>query len=168
MNDATLPSDHGGPLRMLIPNIYGMKNAKWVTNITLTDSEDFKGYWEQQGWDNTATIHTELAITSPSDNNSVKAGVVTTVRGYAFAGNRDIKKVEVSTDGGTTWQEATVKAPLSKNSWSLWSYDWTAIAGGHTLMVRATDSTGKLQIATKSDTFPAGSSGWHSINVTAA
>lgn len=168
MNDVPLPSDHGGPLRMLIPNIYGMKNAKWVTSVTLIDTEDYKGFWEQQGWDNTATIHTESAITSPSDTSSLATAKPVTVRGYAFAGERGIQKVEISTDGGTSWNTAKTKEPLSPNSWVLWSYDWTpAATKSYTLVVRATDKTGAVQTSINADTFPAGSSGWHRITVNA-
>jgi DMSO/TMAO reductase YedYZ molybdopterin-dependent catalytic subunit len=153
---------------MLIPDIYGMKNAKWVTNITLIADENFKGYWEQQGWDNTATIQTESSITSPTNNQSVTAGQVNTLRGYAFAGQRGIQKIELSTDGGLHWNNVTFKEPLSRNSWVLWHYDWTpATAASYNLVVRATDKTGEQQVAKKADSYPAGATGWHSITVTA-
>lgn len=170
MNEVALPSDHGGPLRMLIPNIYGMKNAKWVASIELVGDPNYKGYWEQQGWDNTATIHTVSAITSLADSQSVKAGQATTIRGYAFAGERGITKVELSTDGGQTWNQTTLKPPLGDNSWSLWHYDWTPAPATQTydLVVRATDKTGQLQTSVQADTFPAGASGWQHLSVVAA
>lgn len=170
MNDVPLPSDHGGPLRMLIPNIYGMKNAKWVTSIELVGDPNYKGYWEQQGWDNTATIHTVSAVTSLSGNQTIKAGQVTTVRGYAFAGERGIAKVEFSTDGGQTWSEATVKPPLGDNSWVLWHYDWTPAptTQAYDVTVRATDKTGQVQSSVSADTFPAGASGWEHLSIVAA
>jgi DMSO/TMAO reductase YedYZ molybdopterin-dependent catalytic subunit len=170
MNDSPLPDDHGGPLRLLIPNIYGMKNAKWVTNISLIDDANYEGYWQQQGWDNTAIINTESAITFPSDNQSVKAGQATIIRGFAFAGERGVQKVEVSTDGGQTWNQANLKEALSPNSWALWNYSWTPATSNksYTILVRATDKTGTLQTSTQADTFPSGSSGWHTIVVTAS
>ncbi len=168
MNDVALPNDHGGPLRLLVPNIYGMKNAKWLTGLTLTDDSNYRGFWAQQGWDNLAIIHTESAITSPGDNNTVKAGETSTIRGYAFAGSRGIQKVELSTDGGKTWNEAKVKEALSPNSWALWNYDWKPDAAAnksYTLVVRATDKTGAVQTSSQADSFPAGANGWHTIVV---
>ena len=169
MNDAAVPNDHGAPLRMLIPNIYGMKNAKWVTSITLTDNADYKGFWQQQGWDNTANIHTESTITYPADNQNVNVGQSLTVRGYAFAGERGIKRVEISTDGGQSWNDAVIKDALSPNAWALWHYDWNVGAGqkDYNLVVRATDKTGAVQTSSKTDSYPSGASGWHNILVSA-
>ncbi len=169
MNDAPVPNDHGAPLRMLIPNIYGMKNAKWVTSITLTDNADYKGFWQQQGWDNTANIHTESSITFPADNQNVNVGQTLTVRGYAFAGERGVKRVEISTDGGQSWNDAAIKAALSPNSWALWHYDWQIGPSqqDYRLVVRATDKTGASQTSSKADSYPSGASGWHNIGVSA-
>jgi DMSO/TMAO reductase YedYZ molybdopterin-dependent catalytic subunit len=166
MNGAPLTTDHGYPARMLIPNIYGMKNAKWLTGITLIDS-DFAGFWQQQGWDNTATIHTESSIVSPADNSTLPGGQATTLKGFAFAGTRNIEKVEISTDGGQTWQAATIKPRLGPNSWTLWRYDWTPPAGakGYILQVRATEEGNVLQTFREADPFPSGSSGYHTISL---
>lgn len=169
MNDGPVPSDHGAPLRMLIPNIYGMKNAKWVTSITLTDNADYKGFWQQQGWDNTANIHTESTITYPADNQNVDAGQTLTVRGYAFAGERGVKRVEISTDGGQNWNDAPIKEALSPNAWALWHYDWKIGPSqqDYKLVVRATDKTGASQTSSKADSYPSGASGWHNIAISA-
>lgn len=166
MNGAPLTTDHGYPARMLIPNIYGMKNAKWLTGITLIDT-DFAGFWQQQGWDNTATIHTESSIVSPADGDTVPGGKTTTLKGIAYAGSRNIEKVEISTDAGMTWNTATIKPRIGQNSWTLWRYDWTPPAGskGYILQVRATEQGGVLQNVKQADPYPSGSMGYHTISL---
>jgi DMSO/TMAO reductase YedYZ molybdopterin-dependent catalytic subunit len=166
MNGAPLTPEHGYPLRALIPDIYGMKNAKWIKEITLVDTE-YEGYWQKQGWDNPAVIKTQSSITFPVENAEVRSGERITVRGLAFAGQRGVSKVEVSSDGGKSWQEARVKPALGQNSWQLWHFDWTSQGAGKNvrLQVRATDSSGKLQTSELAEPFPDGSSGYHYIDV---
>ncbi len=169
MNGQQLTDDHGYPARMLIPDIYGMKNAKWVTSITVIDTE-FDGFWQKQGWDNKAQIQTESAITFPFDGGQIGAGKAVTLKGFAFAGARGIKKVEVSTDNGNSWLEATVKPPLSDTSWAIWRADWTVPGGSknYVLKVRATDGTGAVQTSQRADSFPSGATGYHTISVKAS
>ena len=170
MNDVTLPDDHGAPVRMLIPNIYGMKNAKWVQSMTIVADADYKGFWEKQGWDNEATIHTVSAIVAPTDvaNYRFMVGQEVALRGYAYAGNRGIERVEVSADGGQTWNAAKKKAPISGNAWTLWQYNWTPQAAQeYVLKVRAFDGTGTPQSTQVAETFPAGASGLQSVTVRA-
>ena len=84
--------------------------------------------------------------------------------GIAFAGDRSISKVEVSTDGGKTWSLAYLKAPKSRTSWALWGYTWTPQQPGtYTIMVRATDGTGNTQTARRTDPYPNGATGYHSV-----
>jgi hypothetical protein len=98
----------------------------------------------------------------------VPHGVPTTIAGVAFAGDRGVSKVEVSTDKANTWAPATLRAPLSGNSWVLWSFDWTPPAtGSYNVIVRATDGDGNLQTESVADPFPSGATGWHYVNVTA-
>jgi DMSO/TMAO reductase YedYZ molybdopterin-dependent catalytic subunit len=168
MNGAPLTDKHGYPLRMLIPDIYGMKNAKWVTSITLVDDANYQGFWQKQGWENLAVIKTQSSIVYPSDNARLKKDEAVTVRGIAFAGARGIQKVEVSFDNGQTWQTAKTKEPLSPFSWVLWNLDWTPAANANTrptIKVRATDKTGTLQERAETPPFPAGAGGWHTISV---
>ncbi len=168
MNGKPLTDDHGFPARMLIPDIYGMKNAKWVTSITLVDT-DYLGFWQKQGWDNGAQIKTQSSITFPIEADDVKAGQKVTLKGIAFAGARGIKKVELSTDNGANWAEATIKPSLSDTSWALWRVEWNVPSGAknYTLKVRATDGTGAAQSSSKDEPFPSGSSGYHTINIKA-
>ncbi len=167
MNDAPLTNDHGFPARMLIPNIYGMKNAKWLTSVSLIEG-DFEGFWQKQGWDNDATIHTESYIVAPADTSTVKAGEKVMLKGVAFAGSRKIEKVEISFDNGQHWMEATSKERLGQNAWTLWRMEWTPQAGqpkNYVLKVRATEEGGKVQSPQKLDPFPSGSAGYHTISI---
>lgn len=164
MNDAMLPNEHGFPLRAIVPGIYGMMNAKWITEIEVTD-QAYLGYWQERGWSNDARIKTTSIIYYPTSN--VQVNTTTPIAGVAFAGDRGISKVEVSTDGGNTWNEAMLKSPRSPYSWVLWAYEWKQPATGTTnITVRATDGEGQLQDPTVSQPFPNGASGYSSIQVT--
>jgi DMSO/TMAO reductase YedYZ molybdopterin-dependent catalytic subunit len=164
MNGAPLPTNHGSPLRLLVPGIYGEKNVKWINRIEPVNY-DFLGFWQKVGWTNVGTIHTNARIDVPSDG-AVLALEVTPVGGVAFAGNRGIKRVEVSVDGGKTWADAELRPALSPLTWVLWTYDWhPAKAGAYPLVVRATDGAGALETEVATDNFPDGPTGRHSITV---
>jgi DMSO/TMAO reductase YedYZ molybdopterin-dependent catalytic subunit len=162
MNGAALTQKHGYPARLLVPGIYGMKNCKWITQVELVN-DDFKGYWESQGWSDVAHYQTLSRIDYP-DSNRIPAKPIY-VGGVAFAGDRGIKRVEVSTDGGNTWNEAALRRPMAKYTWTLWTYPWLPKEGTYTLKVRATDGTGQVQPADIQDTFPDGATGYHTIQV---
>jgi DMSO/TMAO reductase YedYZ molybdopterin-dependent catalytic subunit len=163
MNDELLPSEHGFPLRAIVPGIYGMMNAKWITEIEVTD-QVYLGYWQERGWSNDAKIKTTSLIYYPAPGAQVSSD--TPIAGVAFAGDRGIIKVEVSTDGGGTWNEAVVKKPRSPYSWMLWAYEWTpSDRGNHVIVVRATDGTGQLQDPSTRPNFPDGATGYHSVEV---
>ncbi|HEY6875920.1 MAG TPA: molybdopterin-dependent oxidoreductase [Candidatus Dormibacteraeota bacterium] len=164
LNGEPLPVAHGYPARILIPGRYGMKGPKWINEVNLVDHES-GGYWEQQGWDHNAVVRTMSRIDVPHDGDIVKSSGLD-IAGVAFAGRRGISKVEVSTDGGTSWNAALLTAPLSPLTWVLWDFQWTPSSeGSYHLVVRATDGTGALQDKTDSDSYPDGASGWHDIHV---
>ena len=95
---------------------------------------------------------------------SFKVGETAELRGMAFGGDRGISRVEISDDGGDTWNEAKITKPGTKISWSLWSYAWTPDEEGDTkLVVRATDGEGKLQISEYRDQVPDGATGLHHV-----
>src|SRR5205814_6274117 len=100
MNGKTVPQEHGYPARMLVPNIYGMKNVKWIRTIEVTNY-DFLGYWQQQGWSDSAAINTNTRIDLPGRNVRWTGGEIV-IGGIAFAGSRGIGKVEISPDAGQT------------------------------------------------------------------
>jgi hypothetical protein len=89
------------------------------------------------------------------------------VQGYAFAGTRGIKQVEVSMDGGETWRTADLEPEISPYAWRFWRYRWTLPKPGrYALQVRATDGTGRLQATEEQPAFPDGASGLHEITIT--
>src|SRR3982074_928326 len=118
MNGEPLRNEHGFPARLLIPGIYGMKNVKWLTGITIVNS-DFLGFWQSQGWDDLAPYQTESRIDVPRGRETLAVGPLS-VGGVAFAGDRGIQSVEVSTDAGKTWQAAQAKPGLAPNTCQLW------------------------------------------------
>jgi DMSO/TMAO reductase YedYZ molybdopterin-dependent catalytic subunit len=168
MNDAILPDEHGFPLRAIVPGIYGMMNAKWITEIEVTD-QVYLGYWQERGWSNDARIKTISILDFDGANGTTRVSVnqITPIGGVAFAGDRGISKVEVSFDRGKTWNEATLKQPRSPSSWVLWAYEWTpSNRGTVTIVTRAYDGKGQLQDPTVTDPFPDGASGYSSIKLT--
>lgn len=165
MNGVPLPRGHGFPARIIVPGIYGMKNVQWLTQIEVV-SEDYRGYYQRQGWSDSAEVKTSSHIDLPGHGESI-TGRSYVIQGYAFAGTRGVGKVEVSVDSGERWQEATLKSPLSPHSWRFWAYDWAIPdPGRYAIQVRATDGTGRLQSALEQEAFPDGASGIHEIAVT--
>jgi DMSO/TMAO reductase YedYZ molybdopterin-dependent catalytic subunit len=165
LNGAPLTKTHGFPARLLIPNIYGMKNVKWITSIELVDY-DFKGYWMQRGWSDSAVYKVSSRIDTPATRASLSTGEVE-VAGVAFAGERGISQVEISTDNGQTWQPAELKPALARNTWQLWAARPTLPPGTHTIKVRATDGSGDLQTSTEAEPLPDGASGYHTVLISA-
>jgi len=164
LNGQPLPPKHGFPLRVLGTGTYGMKNPKWLTEIQVATSAP-PGFWERQGWSADAIVQTMSRIDTPADGATLGPGPVV-VRGIAFAGDRGIQKVELSADGGRSWQAAALSQPLGPNTWTLWRTTWRPPgAGTYELTVRATDGSGRLQAGTATDTFPAGATGYHTISV---
>jgi DMSO/TMAO reductase YedYZ molybdopterin-dependent catalytic subunit len=162
MNGEPLTPTHGFPLRLIVPGIYGMKNVKWISRIEAIDY-DLKGYWQRRGWDDRAEYKTMSRIDAP--DSTVKSE--TTIAGIAFAGDRGISKVEVSTDGGKTWEQAEIKTPLSTYTWALWHKQWTPATGRHRIVVRAIDGKGNVQTSQFAPPAPAGSSGYDAKTIKA-
>jgi DMSO/TMAO reductase YedYZ molybdopterin-dependent catalytic subunit len=158
MNGEPLSISHGFPVRLIVPGIYGKKNVKWITGIEAVNY-DYLGFWQNRGWDDRAVYKTMSRIDAPEGT----VGESATIAGIAFAGDRGISKVEVSTDGGKTWEQAEIKPALSQYSWALWHKEWSPrYPGRHLIKVRATDGTGATQTAAYTTPFPSGSSGYDS------
>jgi DMSO/TMAO reductase YedYZ molybdopterin-dependent catalytic subunit len=167
MNGEPLPQKHGYPARIITPGRYGEKHVKWVTRMTMQKGHT-KGFYESQGWDRTAVVKTLSRIDFPVQGDTVTPGQPITMQGVAFAGLRGVSKVEVTTDGGTTWQPATITAQPSPQSWVLWEYLWTPPkTGGYKLGVRCDDGNGALQPTKDEPNFPSGAAGTHVVTVTA-
>jgi DMSO/TMAO reductase YedYZ molybdopterin-dependent catalytic subunit len=164
MNNATLPDGHGYPARVLVPGIYGMKHIKWLTQIEVVNY-DFQGYWQQRGWSDAAPVRLNARIDIPLDGSQVQAHHPTYVAGVAFSGNLGISEVDVSLDGGKTWQVATLKRPLSPLTWVLWELAWVPEPGTYSVVVRAIDMQGNVQSPQEEPTLPDGASGYHTVGV---
>ena len=165
MNGEPLPAEHGFPVRMIVPGLYGYVSAtKWLTEIELTTFEDFDPYWVERGWNPQAVVKTFSRIDTPTATKPPAAGAVS-VAGIAYAQHRGISKVEVRVDGGE-WQQARLGAEGSVDLWRQWAYDWQAQKGPHRLEVRATDGPGQVQPDERVPPFPGGATGWHSVFVT--
>ena len=164
MNGVPLTGGHGWPARMIVPNIYGMKNVKWIDRIEVTDY-DYEGYWQKRGWSETAVIKTFSTIMAPS-GLSARAPVM--LAGVAYAGDRGVLGVQVSLDGGSTWDNAITKPAMSKYSWRLWAYKIKpSISGKISAMVRAVEKSGKTQKkgGLLSRAYPAGADGYHEVTL---
>jgi DMSO/TMAO reductase YedYZ molybdopterin-dependent catalytic subunit len=164
MNGETLPVEHGFPLRVYIPNRYGMKQPKWITRIeAITDPEP--GYWVVRGWSQEARPQIVSVIDSVQPGEASNGTVPISAGGIAWAGDRGIVKVEVRVDDGD-WQEAQLRNPtLSPLTWVQWRFEGETTSGDHTLWVRATDGTNTPQIEREQGVRPDGATGYHSRRV---
>jgi DMSO/TMAO reductase YedYZ molybdopterin-dependent catalytic subunit len=164
MNDRSLPRAHGFPARIIAPGIYGMKNVKWLERIEVVDY-DYRGYWQRSdGWDNIAEIKTASRIDVPQELTSAEATGM--VAGLAWAGERGIRRVEVSLDGGASWVPATLRRELARAAWRQWRLPLPpGTSGRHRLKVRAVDGRGDLQTARPAPPHPSGASGYHEVDV---
>ncbi len=163
MNGAPLPIEHGYPVRMVVPGLYGYVSAtKWVTELKVTTFAADQGYWTPLGW----SAHGPIKIASRIDRpggRSINAGLVT-VAGVAWAQHTGISKVEVQIDQDP-WQPAQLADVVGPDTWRQWKFDWTATAGEHTITVRATDANGKLQVAELAPPAPDGATGYHQVQI---
>ncbi|MET7421405.1 molybdopterin-dependent oxidoreductase [Dactylosporangium sp. NPDC005555] len=165
MNGEPLPLDHGFPVRMLTPGLYGYAGAcKWVTELELTTFDAYDAYWVERGWAARGPVKTASRIDRPLPFARLSAGTVR-VAGVAWAQGRGIAAVEVQADDGP-WQAATLLPSPTNDTWVQWRLDWAATRGSHLLKVRATDKTGAVQPAERVTPFPDGATGWHSVTVT--
>jgi DMSO/TMAO reductase YedYZ molybdopterin-dependent catalytic subunit len=163
MNGAALTQHHGFPARALVPGWIGAASCKWLTEIKVLENE-FVGNFMSPAYrfpnqpvkpgdavkpEDThplTALNVKSVISGPADGASVKAGNVD-VHGAAWAGEADVVKVEVSTDGGSTWTAANLSHQRARYAWRLWSYEWKAQGGNYAILSRATDSQGRTQPA---------------------
>jgi DMSO/TMAO reductase YedYZ molybdopterin-dependent catalytic subunit len=154
MNDVDLPPEHGFPVRAIVPGWYAVASIKWLQRAVVTD-QPFMGYYQTLDYafwkKNELVPLSEMAlkaeIAKPIEGEVVKANSSVRVHGAAWTGDGEIAKVELSTNGGSTWNETKLVGEAKPNAWRLWEFDWQtpAKAGKQTLIARATDSQGRSQ-----------------------
>ncbi len=165
MNGLPLTETHGFPIRLIAPGRYGMKNPKWIVRIEATNRPPV-GYWTERGWSPDEPIQTSTRIDIPGFLQTLPSGP-TWIGGVAFAGDRGISRVEVSTDNGTSWQAAQLEAALGPATWVRWALPWTPLfPGSYTLLARAYDGNGTPQTANVRKSGPGGATGYARQEVT--
>ena len=159
MNGEALPPEHGFPVRMIVPGLYGyVSGTKWIADMEVTTFAAQQSYWLQRGWSEQAPIKTECRIDRPLGFTSVPAGTVTCA-GIAWSQPTGISKVEVRMDGGP-WQTAELATQVSGRTWSMWRTDFSLAPGSHTVQTRATDLDGVTQTEARADPIPDGATAW--------
>jgi sulfite oxidase len=161
MNGSPLTKHHGFPARALVPGWIGAASCKWLTEIKVLDSE-FIGNFMSPGYrlpnqpvkpgdtvkpEDThpvTALSVKSVIAGPLNGTTVKGNKIV-VQGAAWAGEADVVKVEVSTDGGASWNIATLGHDQARYAWRIWSYNWKPKSGDYTILSRATDSQGRTQ-----------------------
>jgi DMSO/TMAO reductase YedYZ molybdopterin-dependent catalytic subunit len=167
MNGEPLPREHGFPARLLVPGRYGMKNPKWLAGIRAT-TQEYAGWYEQRNWNKDGIVKTMSRIDTPADGAVLTAGAQR-VAGIAYAGDRGISQVELTSDGGSTWVVARIlEAPPGKDAMVRWESTFVMPYGPVTLTVRATDGAGQVQTEEFQLPQPDGASGRDSITLSAA
>ena len=163
MNGVALPLHHGYPARLIVPGYVGEKSVKWVTEIEVT-KQPHKGFYEQQGWGPKFTLNNTARFDAPDFGHPISLGTVVTLRGTAFAGDRGVARVQVSTDGEETWREAEITYKRSKTAWVQWRLLWKPVdAGDMMLAVRCIDEGGGMQSGEKKGPAPEPTTGYHRV-----
>jgi DMSO/TMAO reductase YedYZ molybdopterin-dependent catalytic subunit len=167
MNGEPLPPEHGFPVRMVVPGLYGFVSAtKWIADMEVTTFDAQQAYWLQRGWGQRAPIKTQTRIDFPRGFASVPAGRVT-VAGIAWAQHTGIERVEIRMDGGP-WQQAELATEVSRDTWRMWKADFELAPGSHTVQSRGVDRDGAVQTEARADPIPDGATGWPAIIFTVA
>ncbi|KJL24796.1 Sulfoxide reductase catalytic subunit YedY precursor [Microbacterium oxydans] len=167
MNGEPLPIEHGFPVRMVVPGLYGYVSAtKWVTQLEVTRFDRATAYWTTRGWSDHGPIKLQSRIDVPRRGQSIPAGDAV-IAGMAWQQHVGIAGVEVRIDEGP-WRRAELAAAISDDTWVQWSLDWTAESGAHTIECRALSTDGETQTSDPAAPAPDGAQGWHRIDVSVA
>ena len=159
MNGEPLPLEHGFPVRMVVPGLYGYVSAtKWLTELKVTTFDKDEAYWTPRGYSAEAPIKFASRVDTPKVGQAVDAGRIP-IAGVAWAQTVGIERVEVRIDEGD-WMPATLSAPINENTWVQWFMEWDATPGTHYVAVRAINKNGDMQIEERAPIAPNGSSGW--------
>ncbi|HEX9087880.1 MAG TPA: molybdopterin-dependent oxidoreductase [Arthrobacter sp.] len=164
MNGEPLPLEHGFPVRLIVPGLYGYVSAtKWVTELKVTRFADDVGYWTPRGWSERGPIKTSSRIDVPRDGRSVSAGTVA-FGGVAWAQHTGIGRVELRINRGE-WQPAELAPGISKDTWYQWKLAVPLTPGQYEIQVRATDLDGVAQVEDRAPVAPSGATGFHTVRV---
>ncbi len=168
MNGEPLPLEHGFPVRMVVPGLYGYVSAcKWIVDLEATTFQSVRAYWVQGGWAARGPVKLASRIDRPTSSQTVAVGSTVAVAGVAWDQYVGVSRVEVQVDDGD-WQPARLAPVPSSDTWRQWVYLWTpGSTGAHRLRVRAYDATGTPQDERVTDPFPSGATGLHTISVRA-
>ena len=163
-NGQPLRAEHGYPVRMVVPGLYGYVSAtKWVTEIELTTWDAFDAYWVPRGWSKEAPVKTMTRIDRPRRNSDLEAGAFE-IGGVAWAVHRGISAVQVRIDDGE-WLDAELAGVPSDDTWRQWRYTWQASPGEHSIEARAIDGAGAIQEEDEMSPAPNGAQGYHHVSV---
>jgi DMSO/TMAO reductase YedYZ molybdopterin-dependent catalytic subunit len=165
MEGRPLPPQHGFPVRLVTPGLYGYVGAtKWVSRLTLTTFESTKAYWSTRGWAERAEVKVQTRIDTPTGRTGLGAAPVA-IAGVAWAqAGGGVTAVQIRVDDGP-WQQATLGPDLGPVYWRQWWLRWTPTPGRHVLTARAVDGAGAVQTEKVADPAPSGATGWHSVTV---
>lgn len=156
MNGELLEPAHGFPVRLFVPGWYGVASVKWLNRISAIDRR-FQGYYQTRKYTiQHRTFHgVETVVVGPM---SVKSEIIrpradevlgigtSRLFGVAWAGEEAVAAVEISTDGGQSWNRATLVGPSALYSWSMWEYLWeVATPGEYSILSRAISAGGRVQ-----------------------
>jgi DMSO/TMAO reductase YedYZ molybdopterin-dependent catalytic subunit len=167
MNGKPLPVEHGFPVRMVVPGLYGYVSAtKWLVDLEVTRFDKFQAYWTERSWSEKGPVKTQSRIDVPGDGAQVNAGSVP-IGGSAWAQHTGIEKVEYQLDGAA-WAEADLGRVPQTDTWVQWSARVDVDPGDHVLVVRATDRSGYTQTSVRADVVPDGATGWDSVTFDAS
>jgi DMSO/TMAO reductase YedYZ molybdopterin-dependent catalytic subunit len=168
MNGEPLPLEHGFPVRLIVPGLYGYVSAtKWLTEIELTTFEDFEQYWVPRGYADRAPIKLMSRIDSVDGLGTLTRSTdgMAAIGGVAWAQTRGISAVEVQLDDGP-WEQCDLGAALNDDTWRQWAFRWSPSSTGRTsIRCRAIDGDGVIQTDERSEPLPDGASGHHQIVV---
>ncbi len=167
MNGEPLPPEHGYPVRLVVPGLYGYVSAtKWVTEIELTRWEDFDGYWVPRGWAKEGPVKTMARIDRPRNGRDLALSDdgALDIAGLAWSVHRGVSKVEIELDESGEWRDCELAGVPSDDTWRQWRYRWTDFEpGDHRVTVRAYDGDGEPQPVGPKDVAPDGAEGYHSV-----
>jgi DMSO/TMAO reductase YedYZ molybdopterin-dependent catalytic subunit len=164
MNGEPLPREHGFPVRMVIPGLYGFISAtKWLTRLTLTTYAEQEAYWTEKGWGTITPIKPSTRIDTPRSLSTVSGGELL-VGGVAWAQDSGgVMKVQVQVDGGS-WKDAEPGPEVNNVYWRQWATTVTDLApGSHRVSARCVTAEGETQTAARAEPFPEGASGIHTV-----